>query len=189
MRRCPCGGAASPASICNAWCYTATMIVVRRIVWDDWNIEHIARHNVRPLSVGQVCAGDPLVLQTYQGRLLLIGATTTRRMLAVVLAPESADTYGCAARSCMRRRPWHSVGAKLVFAHGGRGPRGCSGHGRPLGAMAASIPPHGHVASRAAHAAGDDEHRPYAMHALRKRQRLFRDFRDQAAQGGSTDDA
>ena len=34
------------------------MIVIRRLIWDSWNITHIARHDVTPDEVEDVCHGD-----------------------------------------------------------------------------------------------------------------------------------
>lgn len=69
------------------------MLFVRRLSWDASNEAHIARHRVTPEEVEEVCHGDPLVRQGYKGRLVLIGPTGSRRMLAVVLEPEGRGVY------------------------------------------------------------------------------------------------
>lgn len=46
---------------------------IERLVWDDWNRLHIAKHTVRPDEVEQVIAGNPLVRETYKQRLQLVG--------------------------------------------------------------------------------------------------------------------
>lgn len=80
------------------------MVHVRRLIWERWNVAHIARHNVSPDEAEEVCHGDPLVLQTYAGRLLLIGRTNTGRMLAVVLGPQGRSVfYPVTARPASRR--------------------------------------------------------------------------------------
>ena len=43
------------------------MIVIRRLIWDSWNITHIARHDVTPDEVEDVCHGDYMASQTYKG--------------------------------------------------------------------------------------------------------------------------
>ena len=48
------------------------MIVIRRLIWDSWNVAHIARHEVTPDEVEEVCQGEYIVRQTYDERLLLI---------------------------------------------------------------------------------------------------------------------
>lgn len=64
------------------------MPYVRRLIWDAWNVAHIARHKVTPEEAEQVCHGDPVELQSYKQRIILIGPTHTGRMVAVVLDPE-----------------------------------------------------------------------------------------------------
>lgn len=69
------------------------MMHVRRLTWDPGIVAHIARHNVAPDEVEQVCHGDPLVEQGYAGRLRLIGPTADGRVLAVILEPRVGGTY------------------------------------------------------------------------------------------------
>jgi hypothetical protein len=65
------------------------MIVIKRLTWDDWNINHIARHQVTPAEVEAACHSDfvLLILRGKKGRLVLIGSSR-RRLLAIVLDPE-----------------------------------------------------------------------------------------------------
>ena len=67
------------------------MVVIRRLIWDDWNIAHIARHGIDPSEVEQVCHNDPFVVQTYGGRLRLIGENTSGRALTVIIAIKTTD--------------------------------------------------------------------------------------------------
>ncbi len=64
------------------------MIYVRRLIWDEFNIAHIAGHEVSLDEVEQVCHGDVLVQQGHSGRIVVIGPTSAGRMLEVVLDPE-----------------------------------------------------------------------------------------------------
>jgi len=64
------------------------MLVVRRLIWDSWNIDHIARHDVTPEEVDELCQADPLVQQGKKGRLALSGLTLAGRFLVVILDPE-----------------------------------------------------------------------------------------------------
>jgi hypothetical protein len=66
------------------------MLVVRKLVWDAWNIAHIARHNVAPEEVDEACHGNYSVRETYDGRLMLISPTRSGKLLAVVVAPKGA---------------------------------------------------------------------------------------------------
>ena len=70
------------------------MINIRRFIWDEWNVAHIARHNVIPEEVEQVCHIDPVVQRGKKGKLLVFGPTENRRMLVVILDPEAGkDVY------------------------------------------------------------------------------------------------
>lgn len=69
------------------------MIRITRLLWDEWNITHIARHDVLPDEVEQVCHGDVLAQQGHSGHMVLIGPTSNGRMLEVVLGPEGWGAY------------------------------------------------------------------------------------------------
>ena len=67
------------------------MIKIERLIWDDWNVTHIARHNVVPEEVEEVCHSDFLLLQGKQGRLLAISPISNGKMLTVVLNPQEEE--------------------------------------------------------------------------------------------------
>ena len=70
------------------------MISVRKLIWDSWNVSHIARHHVVPDEVESICHGLPLVLRGQQkNRLLLIGLTEEKRILTIVLEPIRNGIY------------------------------------------------------------------------------------------------
>ncbi len=82
------------------------MLVIRRLVWDPWNVAHIARHGVTPEEVEEVCHGEPVVQVGKKGRSLVFGPTLSSRMLTVVLDSESLPRgmyYPVTARPCSRR--------------------------------------------------------------------------------------
>ncbi len=67
------------------------MVYIRLLIWDTWNITHIARHQVIPEEVEYVCHGEPIVSDTYKKRLRVVGPTRSGRVLTVILAPEDED--------------------------------------------------------------------------------------------------
>lgn len=67
------------------------MAFVGQLRWDPWNVTHIARHGVTREEVEQVCRGDSVRLQSYLGRIVLVGPTEAGRVIAVVLDPEEGD--------------------------------------------------------------------------------------------------
>ena len=70
------------------------MILIKKLVWDSWNVHHIARHNVIPDEVESVCHGSPLIFRGQQkNRILLVGPTEEKRMITVVLEPKRNGIY------------------------------------------------------------------------------------------------
>lgn len=70
------------------------MISIRKLLWDAWNTAHIARHNVTPDEVEQVCHADPVVQKGNKGRLLVFGPADSGKMLVVILdKEEEKDVY------------------------------------------------------------------------------------------------
>ena len=80
------------------------MFTLLRLIWDPWNVAHIARHHVTPEEVEEVYHGQPVTSQTYKGRIRVVGPTRRRRMLTVILAPMEAEGiyYPIAARPADR---------------------------------------------------------------------------------------
>jgi uncharacterized DUF497 family protein len=60
---------------------------IDRLVWDDWNRDHIAKHAVLPEEAEEVVAGQPTVRETYKQRLQFVGPTLAGRMLSIVVGP------------------------------------------------------------------------------------------------------
>ncbi|MFZ5470566.1 MAG: BrnT family toxin [Myxococcota bacterium] len=58
---------------------------LRRLRWDDENIEHIARHEVSPEEAEQACRLRPKVRRGRCGRYLVLGCTAEGRYLLVVV--------------------------------------------------------------------------------------------------------
>jgi len=67
---------------------------IGRLDWDDYRIEHIARHDVEPNEVWEVCQ-DPLHLAHREGRnrYRLYGQTTEGRYLFIVLEHVEGTVY------------------------------------------------------------------------------------------------
>ena len=81
------------------------MLDIKKLIWDSWNIAHIARHEVVPDEVEIVCHNDPLVQEGKKGRLLIIGVTNNKRVVAVILDPEEEKGiyYPVTARTASKR--------------------------------------------------------------------------------------
>lgn len=81
------------------------MLEIKELVWDAWNITHIARHDVTRDEVEQVCQSDYQSFDAKKGRFILIGTTELGRVLAVVIDPEPEEGkyYPVTARSADRK--------------------------------------------------------------------------------------
>jgi uncharacterized protein len=80
------------------------MVDIRRLRFNDWNIDHIALHGVTPEEVEEACRIAPMFSETYRERLRLIGPTANGRMLTVILGPEEAGVfYPITARPASRK--------------------------------------------------------------------------------------
>ena len=67
--------------------------VITKLIWDDWNVAHIARHDVTPDEVEEVCQGVFHASVTHDERLRTIGITAKRRILTIILARKEAHIY------------------------------------------------------------------------------------------------
>lgn len=67
---------------------------ISRLDWDDYRIDHVARHDMTPDEVWEVC-GDPFHVARRQGlnRYLVYGQTTAGRLVFVVLEYISGTVY------------------------------------------------------------------------------------------------
>jgi uncharacterized DUF497 family protein len=64
------------------------MLIVRRLVWDSWNVTHIAKHNCVPEEVEAVCQANPHTEAAKQGRIRVTGKTSAGRIISAFLDPE-----------------------------------------------------------------------------------------------------
>lgn len=68
-------------------------MIIRKLVWDEWNIDHIARHNVEPEEVEQACMSKNLFTKARSGLYRLIGQSDDGRYLTILLAPRLSDSF------------------------------------------------------------------------------------------------
>lgn len=69
-------------------------INITQPMWDDWNIDHIARHTVVPEEV-ELSLSDPqaIFLQAKQGKLMILGLAKKRLITPVLNAQETIGLY------------------------------------------------------------------------------------------------
>ena len=68
-------------------------MLIKNLIWDDWNIEHIAKHNVTPDEIGEVCKGKHFSKIGKQGTYSIIGQTQAGRYLTIILSPKGAGNF------------------------------------------------------------------------------------------------
>lgn len=81
------------------------MVVVKHLVWEEGNTQHIARHEVTTDEVEEVCHGIHIAMDGKEGRLLIVGLTRKGRLVTAVLdpEPEAAVYYPVTARSADKK--------------------------------------------------------------------------------------
>ncbi len=91
-------------------------MVIGELYWDDENVQHIARHNVSPQEVEDVCFGVYIGKRESNQRYVLSGQTVAGRYLNVVIervgkgvfrpitAFEMSDNYKRRYRKRLRKR-------------------------------------------------------------------------------------
>lgn len=73
------------------------------LVWDEWNIEHIAKHGVTKVEVEEIFTMVLRAKKSYKGRLMVFGKTKEKRLLAVVLEKQERGYYVLSARNASRK--------------------------------------------------------------------------------------
>ena len=82
------------------------MLFIKRLIWNEWNTAHIARHKITPDEVEEICHGDDVLVQKgHTGRLLIIGLAKVNKMITVIIDPEPEEGvyYVVTARSSSKR--------------------------------------------------------------------------------------
>jgi len=80
--------------------------LIEKLVWDDWNLEHIQKHDVTPGEVEEVVEPTAHYVTSYKNRVMVTGQTLNGRFLTVVIG-ESPDLvahwYVFSARPASRK--------------------------------------------------------------------------------------
>lgn len=59
--------------------------MIHRLIWDERNISHIAKHNVTPSEAEKVCYSPKSIVYRRGDRYIVLGQTGAGRYLFVVL--------------------------------------------------------------------------------------------------------
>lgn len=74
-------------------CVTTEMVKIDKIIWDEWNVEHIARHGVVPSEVEELLHGSYILRESYRGRLKIVGRTKNGRFLAIAVHEDFENSF------------------------------------------------------------------------------------------------
>ncbi|WP_329413587.1 hypothetical protein OG802_24220 [Streptomyces sp. NBC_00704] len=67
---------------------------VDELIWDDWNEQHIAEHNVTPDEVEEACQTKPIqARRTRDDKYAVFGTTDSGRYLTVILSSRGRNSY------------------------------------------------------------------------------------------------
>jgi uncharacterized DUF497 family protein len=69
-----------------------TKIRIGQLIWDEFNSEHIKKHNVTKEEANEVIRKVNAHREGYSGRIILIGRAG-KRILAILLAPKGEGKY------------------------------------------------------------------------------------------------
>jgi len=61
------------------------MITIQHLFWDDFNREHIKKHNVSQSEAEQALNNAVVILEGHDDRYLVIGRTINNRLLTLVI--------------------------------------------------------------------------------------------------------
>lgn len=68
-------------------------MIIKKLVWDGWNIAHIARHHVTKEEVEEVCQSKNIFNKWKNKVYRVIGQTENGRYLTIFLSPRSGQSY------------------------------------------------------------------------------------------------
>ncbi len=74
------------------------------LIWDDWNKEHIKKHNVTVKEVEETYRTKLIKLESYAGRKMLLGATKNGRLLSIIVSfAKQKQPYVVSARDMSKK--------------------------------------------------------------------------------------
>ena len=79
-----------------------TRIVVKTLLWDNHNVEHIKKHKVTEREVEQVAKQISWHKKTHHGRYLATGRSGSRILSIVIRRKEKTTYYVVTARDASR---------------------------------------------------------------------------------------
>ena len=75
-----------------------TRIIVKQLVWDERNTEHIKKHNVSVEQVEEIGKNQLAHKRGYSGRYIIIGRSGTRILSVIIRRVKTSIYYPVTAR-------------------------------------------------------------------------------------------
>ena len=69
------------------------MIVINELIWDEFNLNHIQKHDVTQLEIVEACQKIKLILESKFKRLAVVGKTKNNRLITFILDKKDKDSY------------------------------------------------------------------------------------------------
>lgn len=85
---------------------------IKELIWDEWNIEHIKKHEVSAIEVEEVCDQQIKSFKSYQNRLIILGKTKDNRLLTLVLMKKNKGIYYLITARDMSRKERRLINEK-----------------------------------------------------------------------------
>jgi len=73
--------------------YIFQKITIEKLIWDEWNITHISRHQIKYHEVEQACYHYLKALKTYNNRIMILGQSNNGKLITVILAKQIKNNY------------------------------------------------------------------------------------------------
>lgn len=73
-------------------------MTVRKLLWNEWNIEHIWKHKVFPDEVEEVCLNKCYITRGRNDTYRIIGQTENGRYLTIMAVAKEDGFYVISAR-------------------------------------------------------------------------------------------
>ncbi len=80
-------------------------MLVHKLIWDAWNVTHIAHHSVTPQEVEEICQANSQTEVANKGRIRITGNTSKGRIISAFLDPEPKEHvyYTVTARDASKK--------------------------------------------------------------------------------------
>lgn len=80
-----------------------TRIVVKSLIWDEWNMVHIQKHSVTQVEIIETVGRLAYHRITYNNRYLLVGRSGNRIITVIVRREKETEYYIVTARDANKK--------------------------------------------------------------------------------------